>query len=482
MISFISSLVALIVGYFIYGAVVERVFNADENRSTPANDLKDGIDYVPLPWYKIFMIQLLNIAGLGPIIGAIMGVLYGTSCFLWIVLGSIFAGGVHDYFSGMMSMRHKGQSISEISGMYLGQFMRKFMRVFSVVLLILVGVVFMLGPAKLLANMGMGSIFDDSMTWLLIIIAYYFIATVVPVDKVIGRIYPIFGAALFFMAIGIAVMLVANGDSMPIPEISFSNMHPKGLPIWPMMFITIACGAISGFHATQSPIMARCVQNEKQGRRIFYGAMISEGVIALVWAAAAAAFFGGVEGLNETIANGGWAVVVKKTSVGLLGALGGVLAVLGVIACPITSGDTAFRSARLTIADSLKWTQKPIKNRLLIAVPLLGVAVGITLLPWQVIWRYFAFSNQTLATIVLWTATAYLAKQKGMHWVTTIPATFMTAVCTTYILMAPEGFTLSAAISYPAGVVVALSLFFLFVFRIIPKMEKEGEVNELSDQ
>jgi len=472
MVSFIVSLVVLVLGYLIYGKFVEKVFGADPKRKTPAVEKEDGVDFVSIPWYKAFMIQLLNIAGLGPIIGGIMGVLYGTSSFIWIVLGSIFAGAVHDYFSGMMSLRHNGQSISEVTGNYLGNFMRQFMRVFSVILLVFVGVVFILGPSNLLANMGMGGIFNLSWVWLVIILAYYFFATIVPVDKIIGRIYPIFGGALLFMAIGIGVMLMVNSGTNPIPEIQLSNLHPNGLPIWPLMFITIACGAISGFHSTQSPIMSRCIKNEKYGRPVFYGAMIAEGVIALVWAAAAATFFGGVDGLNGIIAEGGWAVVVNKVSIGLLGPVGGILAVLGVIACPITSGDTAFRSARLTIADSFKFDQNPIKNRLLLAIPLFIIAVVITRLEWQVIWRYFAFSNQTLAAIVLWTSAMYLAKNKKLHWIATIPATFMTAVCTTYILMAPEGFELATTIAYPVGIVAAVATFCAFVFYLIPKANK----------
>lgn len=472
MVSFIVSLVVLVLGYFIYGKFVEKVFGTDASRKTPAVEKEDGVDFVSIPWYKAFMIQLLNIAGLGPIIGGIMGVLYGTSSFIWIVFGSIFAGAVHDYFSGMMSLRHNGQSISEVTGNYLGKFMRQFMRVFSVILLVFVGVVFILGPSNLLANMNMGSIFNLSWVWLIIILAYYFLATIVPVDKIIGKIYPIFGGALLFMAIGIGIMLIVNSGTNPIPEIQLSNLHPNGLPIWPLMFITIACGAISGFHSTQSPIMSRCINNEKYGRPVFYGAMIAEGVIALVWAAAAATFFGGVNGLSETIANGGWAVVVNKVSIGLLGPIGGVLAVLGVIACPITSGDTAFRSARLTIADSFKFDQNPIKNRLLLAIPLFIIAIIITRLPWQVIWRYFAFSNQTLAAIVLWTTSMYLARNKKLHWIATIPATFMTAVCSTYILMAPEGFQMSTSIAYPLGIIAAVATFCTFVFFIMPRAKK----------
>ena len=473
MISFIISLVVLIAGYFIYGAVVDKVFGVDPSRKTPAETKADGIDFVKLPWYRIFLIQLLNIAGLGPIFGAVMGALFGPAAFLWIVIGTIFAGGVHDYFSGMLSVRHGGSSISEIVGIYLGDKIRMIMRIFSVVLLLLVGTVFMYGPAGLLANLGLSGIFAQKTFWLLLILAYYFIATIVPVDKVIGRLYPVFGAILLIMAIGVGGALIFG--RMPIPEITLTNMHPKGLSIWPMLFITIACGAISGFHATQSPIMARCLPNEKHGRKVFYGAMIGEGIIALIWAAAAMTFFdGGIAGLQAVVAEGGAGLVVNRVSIGLLGSIGGMLAILGVIACPITSGDTAFRAARLTIADSLKVDQTPIKNRLIVALPLFAIGFTLTFIDFSIIWRYFAWSNQTLATIVLWTAAAYLSVNKRFHWLATIPATFMTAVVTTYILQAPEGFRLSTSISYPVGLVVAAGLLALFLFKLPKKTAVEA--------
>ena len=468
MVSFIISLAVLVGGYFIYGAVVDKVFGVDPSRKTPAETMADGIDYVSMPWYKIFLIQLLNIAGLGPIFGAVMGALFGPAAFLWIVLGTIFAGGVHDYFSGMLSIRHGGSTISEVVGIYLGDKIRMVMRVFSVVLLVLVGTVFMYGPAGLLANLGFSGIFAQKQFWLVLILAYYFIATIVPVDKVIGKLYPVFGAVLLIMALGVGGALIFG--RMPIPEIQFTNMHPKGLSIWPMLFITIACGAISGFHSTQSPIMARCLPNEKYGRKVFYGAMIGEGIIALIWAAAAMTFFdGGILGLQAAVAEGGAGLVVNKVSVGLLGSVGGMLAILGVIACPITSGDTAFRSARLTIADSLNVDQAPIKNRLIVALPLLGIGFILTFIDFSIIWRYFAWSNQTLATIVLWASAAYLAVNKRFHWLATIPATFMTAVVTTYILQAPEGFKLSTSISYPVGIIVAAVLLGLFLFKLPKK-------------
>lgn len=464
MYSFIISLVALVVGYIVYGLVIEKIFGADPSRPTPAQTMADGVDFVPLHWTKIFLIQLLNIAGLGPIFGAIMGALFGPAAFLWIVLGSIFAGATHDYLSGMMSVRHDGKSISEIVGIYLGENMRKLMVAFSVVLLILVGTVFMAGPAGLLANLGMTGIFANKTFWLVIIIAYYFIATVVPVDKVIGRIYPLFGAALLFMAVGIAGAMIIG--HFPIPEITLTNLHPKALPLWPMLFITIACGAISGFHATQSPMMARCMTTEKYGRHVFYGAMIAEGAIALIWAAVAMSFFpNGITGLSEVLAKGGPALVVNEISHSLLGIIGGILAMLGVIVAPITSGDTAFRSARLTIADAINFKQGPIKNRLVVAIPLFLIGISLTMIDFSIIWRYFAWSNQTLATIVLWTGAAYLAHHGKFHWVATVPATIMTAVVTTYIIIAKEGLMLSATIANPVGIIVAVLVLILFLVK-----------------
>ncbi|MCQ8211444.1 carbon starvation protein A [Cetobacterium somerae] len=453
MISFIASLIALILGYVIYGKYVEKVFGVSEERETPAVRLADGVDYVELDWKKAFLIQFLNIAGLGPIFGAVAGALWGPAAFLWIVFGCIFAGATHDYLSGMLSVRHDGATIAEIVGHYLGDNAKKIMRVFSVVLLVLVGVVFVNGPAGILASMT--SI--NTLTWVAIIVAYYMLATVLPVDKLIGKIYPIFGASLIIMGIGIGGGLILKGYN--IPEISMVNLHPKGTSIYPYLFITIACGAISGFHATQSPLMARCMKNEKEGRRIFYGSMIAEGVIALVWAAAAMTFFGGTEGLMNA---GPAGVVVNTISNSILGKVGGALALLGVVACPITSGDTAFRSARLAIADAINYKQGPVKNRFIIAIPLFAVGIGLCFIDFAIIWRYFAWANQTLATIALWAGAVYLANEGKNHWIATIPGVFMTAVVTTYILIAPEGFRLSETIGYVvgiAGAVVALVLF-----------------------
>ncbi|MGY0219450.1 carbon starvation CstA family protein [Endozoicomonadaceae bacterium StTr2] len=454
MTSFLLSLVALILGYLTYGALVERLFGADPDRPTPALEMTDHVDFVPMSWPRIFLIQFLNIAGLGPIFGAILGALYGPAAFVWIVCGCIFAGAVHDYFSGMMSVRHEGKSIPDVVGIYLGSRVCQFMRLMSIILLLLVGTVFVVGPASLLCNLGFTGIFATKAFWIVAILGYYFIATIVPVDKLIGRIYPLFAVALLFMALGIGGMLVFKG--LPVPEIGTPSDHPAGLPVWPMLCITIACGAISGFHATQSPIMARCISTEMYGRRVFYGAMVAEGVITLIWAAAAMAFFpDGIQGLSMVLDKGGPSMVVNEIAVGLLGTLGGFLAILGVIACPITSGDTAFRSIRLIFADMLKLSQFPVFNRLLLAVPVFLIGYGLTLVDFSVIWRYFAFSNQALATIVLWSAAVYMVHHNRPAWIALIPATFMTGVCSTYILMAPEGLGLSTTHAYPMGAVAA---------------------------
>ena len=454
MISFIISLIALIVGYFTYGKFVENIFGIDENKKTPAVYLADGVDYVEIDWKKAFLIQFLNIAGLGPIFGAIAGALWGPVAFLWIVFGCIFAGATHDFLSGMLSVRHDGATMAEVVGYYLGEKAKKIMRIFSVVLLVLVGVVFVTGPADILANLTG----KPSLIWIGIIILYYIAATVLPVDKLIGKIYPLFGACLLIMGVGIGVGIVLLGYD--IPEITFTNMHPKGTSLFPYLFVTIACGAVSGFHATQSPLMARCMRTEKDGRKVFYGAMIAEGIIALIWAAAAMSFFGGIEGLAKAGTPG---VIVTVISNSILGKVGGALAILGVVACPITSGDTAFRSARLAIADALKYPQSPIINRFIIAIPLFVVGVALCFMDFTIIWRYFAWSNQALATIALWASAAYLAKEGKNHWIASIPGTFMTAVITTYILIAPEGFKLPENIGNIIGIMVAAFTIVVFL-------------------
>jgi len=386
--------------------------------------------------------------------------MWGPIAFLWIVLGSVFAGAVHDYFSGMLSIRHNGLSITEIVGIYLGKGAKQFMRAFTVLLMVIVGAVFIMGPAKILSGLTPESL---TMTfWVWIVFLYYVLATMLPIDKIIGRIYPVFGLALVFMAVGLITALIFKGYHIPELTLSnFSNLHNEAekFPVFPMMFITIACGAISGFHATQSPMMARCITNVKLGRRVFYGAMITEGVVALIWAAIGMSFYGGVRELNEvmTAHQGNAAFIVNEISNSLLGKFGGLLALLGVVAAPITSGDTAFRSARLIVADFLKFRQGPLINRLMISVPLFAVGFLLTRIDFSIIWRYFAWSNQTLAMIVLWAITVYLFKAKKLYWVTLVPAVFMTAVITTYLLFAPEGFSLSMDISYSIGIAVSIT-------------------------
>lgn len=469
MISFIASIIALIVGYMIYGKVVEKVFDPDPNSLTPAKRLEDGVDYVEMDIKKTFLIQFLNIAGTGPIFGAVAGAMWGPAAFIWIVFGCIFAGAVHDYLIGMMSLRRDGASVAELVGENLGNGAKQLMRVFSVVLLVLVGVVFVTSPAAILNDLtGV-----DKLVLIGIIIAYYLVATVLPIDKVIGKIYPIFGVALLIMAVGIGFGIVIQGYD--IPEIAFHNFHPKGQSVFPYLCISIACGAISGFHATQSPMMARCLGNETQGRKVFYGAMICEGVVALIWAAAAMSFFGGTPGLGVALSKGGAAVVVNKISATVLGKVGGALAILGVVACPITSGDTAFRSARLTIADAIGYKQGPVANRFIVAIPLFAIGVALCFIDFNILWRYFSWSNQTLATIALWAAAAYLAKLGKAYLMAAIPATFMTVVVTSYILIAPEGFKMSESIGNPVGLVVAAVSAIAFYVKFNPLYKKAVE-------
>ena len=455
MISFLISIVVLVLGYFVYGNYIEKKFQIDPNRATPAITKQDGVDYVPLPLGKIFLIQFLNIAG----------ALWGTVAFLWIVFGSIFAGSVHDYFSGMLSIRHGGDSIPEIVGQYLGTGAKYFMRVFSVVLLILVGVVFVKGPATILHELT-----GTSVSLLIgLIFAYYILATMIPIDKLIGKIYPLFGASLLIMAIGLFFALIFQDYT--IPELTFENIKnlhasPDDNPVFPLLFITIACGAISGFHSTQSPLMARCISNEKDGKKVFFGAMITEGIVALIWAAIAMAFFGGVRELGETMAidghNAAWVVnIICNTT---LGKIGGILAIFGVVAAPITSGDTAFRSTRLIIADAFNFNQTKLLKRLLVTIPIFIIAFALTEMDFAIIWRYFGWSNQMLATVVLWTIAVYVKKQGKTYWFIVIPAAFMTAVITTYIFVAPEGFGLDYTTSLVIGLIVTVLLSFWFIF------------------
>ncbi len=479
MISFLLCLALLILGYVFYGKVVANTFGPDD-RETPAVKINDGVDYVVLPQWKLFMIQLLNIAGLGPIFGALSGALWGPIVFLWITFGTIFAGGVHDYFSGMLSERNEGVSISEISGIYLGSTMKNVMRVFSVVLLVMVGTVFAVGPAGLLqllcSKSGAAGLLSSKMFWLILILIYYFIATFLSIDKLIGKIYPVFGICLIVMAVGVALGIFTKGYEIPEIWSHFYNMHPQGTPIWSFMFITVACGAISGFHATQSPLMARCLKSEKQGHFVFYGAMVTEGIIALIWAAAGCAIYTGEDLLAL---GGGGSTAVYDVCSKTMGGIGIALAMLGVIACPITSGDTAFRSARLVLADWFHLDQKNWKNRLMLCIPVLGVGavlgIGNALgkIDYTIIWRYFSWTNQTLAMIVLWAASMFLFYEKKNYWITAVPATFMTAVSITYFMLGNEclgqflnkdGY--NTALAYPVGILFAALFLGIFLYSI----------------
>ncbi len=468
MITFIIALLVLLVGYQLYGRLVEKIV-APGDDPTPAMAHPDGVDFTPMKKWRVFLIQLLNIAGTGPIFGPLMGAVFGPVVFLWIVLGSILGGAVHDYLSGMASVRNDGASISEIVGKYLGTAAKQVMRIFSVVLLVCVGAVFTTSPAGLLARLTPD--FMDTTFWIVVIMAYYVLATLLPIDKVIGKLYPVFGVVLMFMAVGIAGGLIFGGYTLPeLTSETLANLHPEGKPIWAYMFVTVACGAVSGFHSTQSPMMARCIESEKQGRTIFYGAMLAEAVIALVWAAAGLGFYGNTSSLSGALASLGQSGVVYDISVGVLGKVGGALAVIGVVVCPISTGDTAFRSARLTLADWLKLDQSSLGKRLILALPLIGTAAVLTQIDFDIIWRYFSWSNQTLAMIVLWAMAVYLVQNAKKEWyslVAAAPAAFMSAVSVTYILMADEGFRLSTKIAYPAGIAAAALLLVVFLLYMI---------------
>ncbi|MDW4525186.1 carbon starvation CstA family protein [Rossellomorea marisflavi] len=454
MITFIVSIIILVIGYFTYGKLIEKLFGVKEQRPTPAYAKKDDVDYVPMGTWKNSMIQLLNIAGVGPIFGPIMGALYGPVAFLWIVLGSIFAGAVHDYLTGMISIRNGGAHLPQLAGRFLGKTMKHVVNAFSVLLLLLVGTVFVTAPAALIA--------DLTPAWISLgviiaaIFVYYIAATLLPVDKIIGKVYPLFGALLLISAVGIGGSLIVTGAD--IPEITLANLHPDQIPIFPLLFLTISCGALSGFHATQSPIISRTTKNEKNGRKIFYGMMILEAIIAMIWAAAAMSIFPAGE-LNSILAESGPAGVVSEVSMLMLGSIGGTLAILGVIVLPITSGDTSFRSARMIIADYINVKQLKITNRLWIALPLFVVSIALTQIDFNILWRYFSWANQSTAMIALWVGAMYLGLQRKPHWVATLPAIFMTMVTFTYILNAPIGFGLSMNISYMgAGLVTAAAI------------------------
>lgn len=491
MITFFISFVALVLGYLLYGKFVSKVF-APDDRKTPAVVINDGIDYVPMPNWKIFMIQFLNIAGTGPIFGAIMGAKFGPAAYLWIILGCIFAGATHDFFSGMLSMRNGGADLPALIGKYLGKTPRNVMLVFCVVLLIMVGTVFVYSPAEIL-----GHISGGSLLWIIVIFAYYVVATMLPIDKIIGKIYPIFSFSLLFMAVALIVILLIKMPVLPELWDGLGNMAKEQDPsftdnIFPCLFITIACGAISGFHATQSPLMARCLKSEKMGRPIFYGSMITEGLVALVWATVAMWFFydSPTPGYEQLAAAKGFhtsaPMVVTTVCQDWLGMLGGVLAILGVVAAPITSGDTAFRSARLIVASALKLNQKPKMNRLYVCLPIF--VVSIALLSWQssnpdgfnVIWQYFGWSNQTLSVFTLWAITVYLVRKNKPYVITLLPALFMTGVCSTYLFISKQAFGLQEDLAYYLGILTVIIAMVWFVVWIRKYGEKAREIGETS--
>lgn len=491
MITFFISFVALVLGYLLYGKFVSKVF-APDDRKTPAVVINDGIDYVPMPNWKIFMIQFLNIAGTGPIFGAIMGAKFGPAAYLWIILGCIFAGATHDFFSGMLSMRNNGADLPALIGKYLGKTPRNVMLVFCVVLLIMVGTVFVYSPAEILGHFSGGSLL-----WIIVIFAYYVVATMLPIDKIIGKIYPIFSFSLLFMAVALIVMLLIKMPVLPELWDGLGNMAKEQDPsftdnIFPCLFITIACGAISGFHATQSPLMARCLKSEKMGRPIFYGSMITEGLVALVWATVAMWFFydSPTPGYEQLAAAKGFhtsaPMVVTTVCQDWLGMLGGVLAILGVVAAPITSGDTAFRSARLIVASALKLNQKPKMNRLYVCLPIF--VVSIALLAWQssnpdgfnVIWQYFGWSNQTLSVFTLWAITVYLVRKNKPYVITLLPALFMTGVCSTYLFISKQAFGLQEDLAYYLGILTVIIAMVWFVVWIRKYGEKAREIGETS--
>lgn len=481
MITFLTSILLLVAGYFVYGKVVERFIGVDPARKTPAYDREDGIDFMPMPTWKVFVIQFLNIAGLGPIFGAIMGAAYGPAAYLWIVVGCIFMGAVHDFFAGMMSIESSGANMPDITGKYLGKTMKGVMNVVVAFLLLAVGVSFVTGPSDLIASLtGV-----NKEIWLYVIFAYYLMATLLPIDKIIGTVYPYMGAALLFMAVGVGVMLVAGDmkgthEMIELTPATLKNWHfaPESNILVPMLFIVVSCGAISGFHSTQSPLMARCLKNEKYARPIFYGAMVSEGVVAMIWATAAMAYFGGPEGLNNAMSEGVMidgvltkvtpAIAVDVICKSWLGKLGAVIAVIGVVVCPITSGDTAFRSLRLTIADFFKSDQKPISRRLIVSIPIFALAYFCCRMDFSTVWNYVGIGNQILAVIVLWTAAAYLISRGKPHWMCSLPATFLSFVCVSYFLMAPHkagGLHLDPIAGYVAGAAVAIGLLLLCVYK-----------------
>lgn len=477
MITFFVSIGLLIIGYFTYGKYIEKLFGPNPERKTPAYANRDAVDYVPMGKQKNALIQLLNIAGTGPIFGPIMGALFGPVAFLWIVLGSIFAGAVHDYLTGMISIRNRGAHIPELAGKFLGKVMMHFVNFFALLLLLLVGTVFVTTPASLLSILTNGKV--SILIFTLLIFVYYFLSTILPIDKIIGRFYPIFGAVLLIGTVGVGGALLLSDYT--IPEITLENMHPGGLAVFPMLFLTITCGALSGFHATQSPIISRTTENESQGRYIFYGMMITEAVIAMIWAAAAMSMFDG-QGLQGMITAGTASAVVNEVSMTLLGAVGGTIAVLGAVVLPITSGDTAFRAARTIIADYIRIAQSKVGKRLLIAIPLFIASYLLTLIDFNVLWRYFSWANQSTAAIALWIGTMYLFVRKKNYFVALVPAIFITSVVTVFILINDTmGFGLEPAVAYIGGFMLTFIFTVLFFMKAMKNVRENLQVDLIEE-
>jgi carbon starvation protein CstA len=494
---FIAGLLLLAGAYFFYGRFVESTVKPDPNRITPAIALADGVDYVAIPTWRVYLIQLLNIAGLGPVFGPIMGALWGPQVFLWVVFGCILGGAVHDFLIGAMSMRNNGSGLPDLIGHYMGPFARHFSTAFILLLMLLVGTVFVKGPALLLAEIlpaetvggwlgpaaasCLAGSFCGLSVWLwlimVVVYAYYVVATMLPIDKIIGRFYPIFSLALLVMVAGLGIALLSGRIEQP--AFTLKNLHPTHLPAWPLIFITVSCGAVSGFHATQCPLMARCLKSESHMRVVFYGAMISEGLIALIWAAAAQGFYHGTDGLQAALAAGGPGAVVHDTCIATMGMFGGVLAVLGVVVLPITSGDTAFRVSRLILADYFRIPQQKLSNRYLLALPLFAISLSLNFVNFSLLWRYFGWANQTLAAVALWTAAVFLARRHSRWWIAFLPATFMTIVTITYILVEQVGFGLDPTLGTILGVVcgIAVAGWFLLLRTRMPREEDQPAVS-----
>lgn len=500
MIAFVAGLAILAAGYFFYGGLLDRFLRPDPLRPTPAIARPDGVDYVPMSTWRVYLIQLLNIAGLGPVFGPIMGALWGPQVFLWIVFGTVLGGAVHDYLSGFMSVRNDGAGLPDLIGRYLGRPARHLSVLFILILMVLVGTVFVKGPAALIVSLIppetvsdffgieedlLSTTFRGSTIWLWIVMGlifiYYVLATLLPVDKIIGRLYPFFSAALLIMVIGLGVALLTG--RLESPDFTIANLHPRQVPAWPIIFITVSCGAISGFHGTQSPIMARCLTSEKRIRLVFYGAMVAEGLIALIWAAASQAYYGGSLGLAEALGPrlNNATVVVHSVCTDVMGTFGGALAILGVVVLPITSGDTAFRGARLILADYFHLSQSRVANRYILALPLFAISLILNFVPFEVVWRYFGWANQTLAAITLWTGAVFMAKRGRSFWIAALPATFMTIMTVTYFLVESRengciglDHTIGTSIGIGAGVLALGG--FLWALRFISPESDEPQL------